>query len=109
MAAVTAFGTWLGRRGASASDYFLGGRAIPWWAITACIVATETSTITFISVPAAAYTGNMAFLQLPIGYVIGRLIVAAVFLPAYFRGDLMTSYQLLEWRFGAELAASHRH
>ena len=98
--ALTAFGTYFARFQRSTKDYFLTGHSVPWWAICFTIVATETSTITFIGVPAAAYTGNMAFLQLPIGYVIGRLIVAAVFLPAYFRGDLMTSYQLLEWRFG---------
>ena len=98
--ALTAFGTYFARFQRSSKDYFLTGRSVPWWAICFTIVATETSTITFIGVPAAAYTGNMAFLQLPIGYVIGRLIVSALFLPAYFRGDLMTSYQLLEWRFG---------
>lgn len=98
--ALTAFGTYFARFQRSSKDYFLTGHSVPWWAICFTIVATETSTITFIGVPAAAYTGNMAFLQLPIGYVIGRVIVSALFLPAYFRGDLMTSYQLLEWRFG---------
>ena len=98
--ALTAFGTYFARFQRSTRDYFLTGHSVPWWAICFTIVATETSTITFIGVPAAAYTGNMAFLQLPIGYVIGRVIVSALFLPAYFRGDLMTSYQLLEWRFG---------
>ena len=98
--ALTAFGTYFARFQRSSKDYFLTGHSVPWWAICFTIVATETSTITFIGVPAAAYTGNMAFLQLPLGYVIGRVIVSALFLPAYFRGDLMTSYQLLEWRFG---------
>src|SRR5918993_4055774 len=98
--ALTAFGTYFARFQRSSKDYFLTGHSVPWWAICFTIVATETSTITFIGVPAAAFTGNMAFLQLPIGYVIGRLIVSALFLPAYFRGDLLTSYQLLEWRFG---------
>ena len=98
--ALTAFGTYFARFQRSSKDYFLTGHSVPWWAICFTVVATETSTITFIGVPAAAYTGNMAFLQLPLGYVIGRVIVSALFLPAYFRGDLMTSYQLLEWRFG---------
>lgn len=101
--ALTAFGTYFARFQRSSKDYFLTGRSVPWWAICFTIVATETSTITFIGVPAAAYTGNMAFLQLPIGYVVGRVIVSTVFLPAYFRGDLMTSYQLLEWRFGPSI------
>ncbi len=99
--AITAFGTWLGRRGRSVKDYFLGGRSVPWWAIAACIVATETSTLTFIGAPGTAYNGNWTFLQLVIGYVIGRLFVAAVFIPAYFRGDLYTSYELLQRRFGS--------
>jgi solute:Na+ symporter, SSS family len=98
--AITAFGTWLGRRGRSVKDYFLGGRSVPWWAIAACIVATETSTLTFIGAPGTAYNGNWTFLQLVVGYVIGRLFVAWLFIPAYFRGDLYTSYELLQRRFG---------
>ena len=100
MAAITAFGTWLGRRGRSVKDYFLGGRSVPWWALAACIVATETSTLTFIGAPGTAYNGNWTFLQLVIGYVIGRILIAAVFLPAYFRGEIYTSYELLQRRFG---------
>lgn len=98
--AVTAFGTWLGRRRRSVRDYFLAGRSVPWWAIAACIVATETSTLTFIGVPGTAYLGNWTFLQLALGYIIGRVVIAALFLPAYFRGDLYTSYELLGRRFG---------
>lgn len=105
MAAVTAFGTWIGRRGASVDDYFLGGRRIPWWAITACIVATETSTLTFIGVPGTAYTGDWRFLQLVFGYVIGRLLIAALLIPAYFRGRLFTSYELLQQRLGGRVRA----
>ncbi|HET7746392.1 MAG TPA: sodium/solute symporter, partial [Vicinamibacteria bacterium] len=101
VAAITAFGTWLGRRGRSARDYFLSGRSVPWWAIAACIVATETSTLTFIGAPGTAYTGNWTFIQLVFGYVIGRLIVSALLIPAYFRGELYTSYELLQRRFGA--------
>jgi SSS family transporter len=99
--AITAFGTWLGRRGKSVKDYFLGGRSVPWWAIAACIVATETSTLTFIGAPGTAYNGDWTFLQLVVGYVIGRLVVAWLFIPAYFRGDLYTSYELLQRRFGS--------
>jgi SSS family transporter len=84
-------------------DYFLTGRSVPWWAICFTIVATETSTLTFISVPATAYGGNFTFLQLVLGYVIGRLLVSAIFIPAYFRGDLMTSYELLQRRFGSRV------
>ena len=73
---------------------------MPWWAICFTIVATETSTLTFISVPATAYAGDMTFLQLVFGYVIGRVIVSVIFIPTYFRGDLFTSYELLQRRFG---------
>jgi SSS family transporter len=100
VAAITTFGAWLGRRSGSVRDYFLAGRSIPWWAVASCIVATETSTLTFIGVPGMAYVGNWTFLQLALGYVLGRILIAVIFLPAYFRGDLYTSYELLQRRFG---------
>ena len=98
---VTAFGAWLGRRQRGARDYFLAGRAIPWWAIAFSVIATETSALTFISVPATAYTSDLWMLQLTFGYLLGRIAVAAILLPLYFRGELATAYQLLEKRFGA--------
>ena len=73
---------------------------MPWWAVCCTVVATETSTLTFIGIPATAYAGNMTFLQLALGYVIGRILVSVLFIPAYFRGDLVTSYELLQRRFG---------
>ncbi len=97
---VTAFGTWLGTRQKDARDYFLADRSIPWWAVCFSVVATETSALTFISVPATAYATDLWMLQLTIGYFIGRLLVAAVLLPAYFRGELTTAYALLQGRFG---------
>lgn len=97
---VTAFGTWLGTRQKDARDYFLADRSIPWWAVCFSVVATETSALTFISVPATAYNTDMWMLQLTIGYLIGRLLVATVLLPAYFRGELNTAYALLQGRFG---------
>jgi SSS family transporter len=100
IAGITAFGAWLGRRGRSVRDYFLAGHSIPWWAVASCIVATETSTLTFIGVPAMAYGGNWTFLQLAFGYVLGRMLIAVLFVPAYFRGELYTSYELLQQRFG---------
>jgi len=81
-------------------DYFLAARSVPWWAIATCIVATETSTLTFVGVPGIAYRGNWAFLQLALGYVVGRLLIAILFIPAYFRGEIYTSYELLQRRFG---------
>jgi solute:Na+ symporter, SSS family len=101
--AITAFGTWFARFQKTTVDYFLTGRSVPWWAICFTIVATETSTLSFIGVPAGAYAGNMTFLQLAFGYVIGRVLVSVLFLPAYFRGELFTSYELLQRRFGPEV------
>ncbi len=98
---VTAFGTWLGRRQRNARDYFLAGRVIPWWAICFSVIATETSALTFISVPATAYNTDLWMLQLTLGYLIGRIAVSIILLPSYFRGELATAYQLLEKRFGA--------
>ncbi|MEQ8524847.1 sodium:solute symporter [Gracilimonas sp.] len=85
----------------SNKDYFLGGDGIPWWAVLFSIVATETSTLTFISIPAVAYGGNLTFLQITVGYVIGRIGVALFFLPKYYEGELFTAYTFLENRFGA--------
>jgi SSS family transporter len=97
--------TWLGARlGRSASSglkgYFLGESNIPAWAVMISIVATETSAVTFLSVPGNAYRGDMRFLQFALGYIVARIIVAVWFLPAYFRGDLLTAYQVLADRFG---------
>src|SRR5688572_29981538 len=103
LAAITAFGSWFARFQKTTRDYFLTDRSVPWWAVCFTVVATETSTLTFIGIPAAAYAGNMTFLQLAVGYVIGRIIVSLLFIPAYFRGDLFTSYELLQRRFGTRV------
>jgi SSS family transporter len=101
LVAITLFGSWFAKFQKTTRDYFLASRSSPWWAICFTIVATETSTLSFIGVPAQAYAGSMVFLQLAFGYIIGRLIVSVIFIPAYFRGELVTSYELLQRRFGA--------
>jgi SSS family transporter len=101
--AITAFGSWFARFQKTTRDYFLNDRSVPWWAICFTIVATETSTLSFIGVPAQAFAGNMTFLQLPLGYIVGRVLVSLLFIPAYFRGELFTSYELLQRRFGPEV------
>jgi SSS family solute:Na+ symporter len=98
--AITAFGSWFAKFQKTTRDYFITGRSVPWWAICFTVVATETSTLSFIGVPAGAYAGNMTFLQLPLGYICGRFLVSSLFIPAYFRGELFTSYELLQRRFG---------
>lgn len=100
LAGITAWGAWLGRGQAGGADYFLGGRSLPWGAVLLSVVATETSTLTFLSIPGVAYAGSLVFLQLTLGYLAGRIVVAAVLLPAYYRGDISTAYALLEARFG---------
>ncbi len=101
--AITAFGSWFARYQKTTRDYFLTDRTVPWWAICFTVVATETSTLTFIGIPANAYAGNMTFLQLALGYIVGRLLVSVLFIPAYFRGELFTSYELLQRRFGTRV------
>ncbi len=103
LVAITAFGSWFARYQKTTRDYFLTDRSVPWWAICFTIVATETSTLTFIGIPAQTYAGNMTFLQLAAGYIIGRILVSILFIPAYFRGDLFTSYELLQRRFGTRV------
>ena len=102
---IVVFGTWFGRKQETTKDYFLGDRSVPWWAVAFSIVATETSTITFISVPGIAYArgGNFQFLQLVFGYLLGRIVISLLFIPSYFRGELMTVYQLLDRRFGGKI------
>ena len=95
MLGVIAWGAWLGRANRGGTDYFLGSRNLPWWAVMLSVVATETSTLTFLSIPGVAYLGTLAFLQLAIGYLAGRAVVGWVLLPAYYRGDLSTAYALL--------------
>ena len=96
----TAIGAYLGSGTRGLKGYFLGESNIPAWAVMISIVATETSTATFLSVPGIAFRGDMTYLQLPIGYLLGRVIVATVLLPAYFRGQIFTAYQVLNDRFG---------
>lgn len=100
LAGINLFGAWIGRGQKDAQDYFLGSHAMPWWAVMVSIVATETSALTFLSVPGDAYRSGFAFLQITFGYLIGRIAVARILLPGYFAGELTTAYGLLERRFG---------
>ncbi|HUI63565.1 MAG TPA: sodium:solute symporter [Bacteroidota bacterium] len=103
LAGVVAAGAIWARGQRSARDYFLGGKEMSWWAVGMSIVASETSTLTFISVPGLAYQSQMHFLQLVFGYFLGRVLVSVIFIPAYYRGDLETAYDFLGRRFGIHI------
>ncbi|HEY3616177.1 MAG TPA: sodium:solute symporter [Candidatus Sulfotelmatobacter sp.] len=103
LAGITLFGLRFRKKQRTLRDYFLAGRDIPWWAIALSIVAAETSTLTIISIPGLAYDTNFTFLQVVMGYVVGRVVISLLLLPHYFRGDLYTAYELIERRFGREL------
>src|SRR3954462_11458923 len=97
---ITALGIYAGRKQRNSKDYFVADRSIPWWAVMISVVASETSALTFISIPGLAYVGNLGFLEVAIGYLFGRIVVATVLLPRYYHGELVTAYTLLETRFG---------
>src|SRR6186997_2857956 len=98
---IVALGVWFGKDQRNTRDYFLGSKNIPWWGIGVSIVAAETSALTIIGVPAIAYGGNIMFIQMIIGYVIARLILAVVMVPHYLKGEIYSPYQLFADRLGA--------
>lgn len=99
---VAIFGIVKGGKQKTSKDYFQSSDSVPWWAVCFSIVAAETSTLTFISIPGLAYLTNLNFLQVTFGYLLGRIVIAFMFLPSYFKGDLSTAYQFLENRFGSK-------
>ncbi len=100
---ITWFGTRFRTSQHSLKDYFLGGRAAPWWAIALSIVSAETSTLTVIGTPAISFQGNFGFLQVVFGYLLARIVISTLFLPAYFRGEMYTAYELMNVRFGLRI------
>ncbi len=97
---ITLFGSYFRKKQQSMHTYFLGGKTIPAWALSLSIVATETSTLTIIGTPGIAFAGNLSFLQLVIGYLVGRIFIALILIPAYFKGEMYTAYELMARRFG---------
>lgn len=100
LAAVVILGLWIGRRARSVADYVVGNRDLPWWALLGSIVATETSTVTFLSIPGFAFGNDFTWLQIALGFLLGRLVVAALLLPQYFAGSYFTAYEVLHRYFG---------
>ena len=106
---ITIFGTRFRRSHHSVKDYFIGAKNTSWIVISLSIVATETSTLTLIGVPAIAYGayahveqgGALTYLQVVLGYIVARIIISLIFIPAYFQGELLTAYALLDRRFGS--------
>jgi SSS family transporter len=101
--AITWFGARFRKGQSSLGDYFLGGRHAPWWAIALSIVSAETSTLTIVGTPGLSFAGNLGFLQLVFGYLLGRVAVSVLFLPQYFRGEMFTAYELMRRRFGERI------
>jgi len=101
--AITWFGAHFRKSQRNLKDYFLGGRNAPWWAIALSIVSAETSTLTVIGTPAISFSGNFQFLQLVLGYLLARIVISALFLPQYFRGEMFTAYELMRRRFGERI------
>src|SRR6187402_1456545 len=97
---IIGLGVWFGKDQHNTRDYFLGSKNIPWWGIGFSIVAAETSALTIIGVPALAFGSNIAFIQMIVGYVIARIILAIVMVPHYLRGEIYSPYQLLEQHLG---------
>ncbi|MGC9949682.1 MAG: sodium:solute symporter [Bryobacteraceae bacterium] len=101
--AVTWFGARFRKGQTSLGNYFLGGRSAPWWAIALSIVSAETSTLTIVGTPGLSFAGNLGFLQVVFGYLLGRVAVSLLFLPHYFRGEMFTAYELMRRRFGERI------
>lgn len=97
---ITLYGSYFRKKQQSMRTYFLGGKDIPAWALALSIVGTETSTLTIISTPGIAFAGNLNFLQLILGYLVGRVLIALLLIPAYCKGEMYTAYELMQRRFG---------
>lgn len=100
LAATAWLGLKLSGRQTGLKDYFLGGRNMPWWAVCLSVVATETSALTVIGIPVMSYLGDISYLQLALGYIVGRVLVAFFMLPRYYNGEMVTAYAYLGKRFG---------
>src|SRR5215207_6093747 len=100
-AGIIAIGMYLGRRENTLHDFALGGRRVPWWAVMASIIAAETSAATYLGTPGEGYAmRSLAYAQIVIGLILGRMLVGYVFLKPYYTYKVYTVYDFLGIRFG---------
>src|SRR6516225_12497732 len=98
---IVGFGLWAGRRNRNLTEFALGGRSIPWWAVLASIIAAETSAATFLGTPAEGFkTRSFIYAQLTIGTILARILIAFTFIRPYYRYGVQSIYEFLEIRFG---------
>lgn len=109
LAASTLVGALFRKGQRDIQTYFVGDREVSWLLVLVSIVATETSTVTFLSVPGMAFNpkgGDLTFLQLAIGYLLGRVLIAVILLPGYFQGQFISAYEVLRKKFDARVQRS---
>ncbi|MBV9489381.1 MAG: sodium:solute symporter [Verrucomicrobia bacterium] len=98
---IVGIGLWAGRGNRNLTEFALGGRSIPWWAVLASIIAAETSAVTFLGAPTEGFkTRSFVYGQLAIGTVLARIIIAFTFIKPYYRYGVQSIYEFLEIRFG---------
>src|SRR6185369_12304543 len=99
---IISIGLYMGRKEQTLKEFALGGRAIPWWAVLASIIAAETTAATFLGVPAEGYrTRSILYAQVTLGTILARVIVAYLFIKPYYQYNVYSVYELLEKRFGS--------
>ena len=101
LVAFISIGFYFSNTNTSSSEYFRGDGSIPWWVAMFSIVATETSVLTFAGIPGIAYKSGWWFIQLAIGYIIGRTLVSFYLLPKYFSSDVVSIYEVIGSHYGA--------
>lgn len=100
-AIIIGIGVHFSRVKSDVADFALGGRSIPWWAVLASILASEISAGTFFGTPGEGFRlRNYTYAQLMVGYLLARLVVSAVFIPAFYKHDVVSIYEFLEHRYG---------
>jgi SSS family solute:Na+ symporter len=110
MLLTTLIGHRLRGRASNLDGFFLGGRNIPWWAVSVSLIATQTSALTFIAVPAAIYRegGDFRYLQMILGFILGNLLMAATLIKPYYQMKVASPYDFVQGRLGQPTAQMSR-